>query len=643
MAETLLDALFQTFTLHHLLYLLAGVVFGLMVGIIPGLGGSAGLALTLPFIIGVEPAAAIGLMIGLQSVTATSDTFPAVLVGVPGTASAQATVVDGFEMSKQGRAAEALGAAFSASLIGGLFGAIVLTVAIGFAEPIILAFGLAEQMMLVVLAVSLIGSLTGKNVFKGLAAAAIGMLIGTIGSAPTTAVPRFTFDSIYLIDNVKVVLVGLGLFAVPEILDVLRHQTRIANTALARLGWITGIRKTLSQWWLVLRCSAIGSALGALPGLGGSVIDWIAYAHARTSLKSPETLGTGDVRGVIAPEAANNAKEGGALIPTLLFGIPGSASMALLLGGFVLVGIEPGINMIRNETDLVYMMVWSVALANIAGAVICIGLAGTIARITTIPFMILAPILLVFICFAAYQATKDIGDLFTLLVFGVLGMLMKRHGWSRPALLIGFVLASRLEASSYQTVSLYGWSAFERPIVLVLCVLVLIVLVRSIITNFRLKQITVQQSPSVGALVLPVVFVGLAGFVFLMSLDFDPLTGFFPKSVSLIALILLGLLVVAHFMLPGFAIWEDDEPVHNDTQQTQTIGFVGSILLVSGAVLLIAIFGVLPTALFGVAGFLYLFANMRPLFAIASGLALTGFLFALNWGLGAALPKGLLF
>lgn len=259
MLETLLDALLQTFTLYHLLYLAAGVVFGLMIGIIPGLGGSAGLALTLPFVIGVEPSAAIGLMIGLQSVTATSDTFPAVLVGVPGTASAQATVVDGFEMSKQGRAAEALGAAFSASLIGGLFGAVVLTVAIGFAEPIILAFGLAEQMMLVVLAVALIGSLTGTNVFKGLAAAAIGMLIGTIGSAPTTAMPRFTFDSIYLLDNIKVVLVGLGLFAVP------RNPWRASATGTHRgYGSETyglGNRRQRDTFSLVVDHSMLGNRL----------------------------------------------------------------------------------------------------------------------------------------------------------------------------------------------------------------------------------------------------------------------------------------------------------------------------------------------------------------------------------------------
>jgi putative tricarboxylic transport membrane protein len=642
MFEILLDAFVQTFTLNHLFYLIAGVVLGLIIGIIPGLGGSAGLALTLPFVIGVEPSAAIGLMIGLQSVTATSDTFPAVLVGVPGTASAQATVLDGFEMSKQGRAAEALGAAFSSSLIGGLFGAAILTVAIGFAEPIILAFGLAEQMMLVVLAVALIGSLTGANIFKGLATACIGMLIGTVGSAPTTAIPRFTFESIYLLDNIKVVLVGLGLFAVPEILGVLRQQERIADSGLKRKGWIQGVKSTLSHWWLVIRCSAIGAALGALPGLGGSVIDWIAYAHARGSVKAPETLGTGDVRGVIAPEAANNAKEGGALIPTLLFGIPGSASMALLLGGFILVGIEPGINMIRNEVNLVYLMVWSVALANIAGAVICIALSNPIARVTTVPFSFLAPILLVFICFAAYQATKDIGDLFTVLFFGICGMFMKRYGWSRPALLIGFVLAPRMEASSYQVINLYGWSIFERPIVIILAFLALAILCRSVFRSFHTTAVKTKPHPNNGALVLPSAFLIFASYTLICSLDFDPLTAFFPTIISILTLIFLGLVAIAHFALPGFKIWEDEEPA-NKNAYLGVISFSGSIVMISGVVLLVTLFGILPVALVGVAVFLYCFAKTKALLAIGTGIALASILFLLSRGVGAYLPKGLLF
>jgi putative tricarboxylic transport membrane protein len=641
MFTDLADAAYQVFAFQHLFYLMVGVVFGLAVGIIPGLGGSAGLALTLPFVIGVEPGAAIGMMIGLQSVTATSDTFPAVLVGVPGTASAQATVVDGFEMAKKGRAAEALSAAFTSSLIGGLFGAIVLTVAIGFAEPVILAFGLAEQMMLVVLAVALIGALTGNNVFKGLAAASLGMLIGTIGSAPTTAVPRFTFDSLYLLDPIKVVLIGLGLFAVPEILGVLCQQERISQGKLASGGWTKGFRAAISNFWLIIRCSAIGSALGALPGLGGSVIDWIAYAHAKQSVKNPETLGTGDVRGVIAPEAANNAKEGGALIPTLLFGIPGSGSMALLLGGFILVGIEPGINMVRNDTDIVYLMVWSVALANIIGASLCFGLAALISRLTAVKFSLLAPVLLVIICFAAYQATKDIGDLVTVLIIGLLGVLMKRHGWSRPALLIGFVLAPRLEASVYQTVTVYGWSAFSRPIVLFLALVVAVILIRAVVNNLRKTKSDVVTSASVGQILMVVAFIAFGLWTFVGSLSFDRLTGFFPLIASATFLALLFALIATHLFVPGFSLWEDHEPPAASGEATPVMNFTGSLTLFVTIVVAVALVGILPVALLGVGAFLLFVSGESLLKTALICLGLTGFLFGLNQALNVALPVGL--
>ena len=637
------DAAVQVFTVHHLTYLMVGVVFGLVVGIIPGLGGSAGLALTLPFVIGVEPGAAIGLMIGLQSVTATSDTFPAVLVGVPGTASSQATVVDGFEMSKKGRASEALSAAFSASLIGGLFGAVILTMAIGFAEPVILAFGLAEQMMLVLLAMALIGALTGNNVLKGLAAAAVGILIGTIGSAPTTAVPRFTFDNLYLLDPIKVVLVGLGLFAVPEILGVLRQQERISQGALETNGWSKGLKATFSNFWLIIRCSSIGAALGALPGLGGSVIDWVAYSHAKQSVKNPETLGTGDVRGVIAPEAANNAKEGGALIPTLLFGIPGSGSMALLLGGFILVGVEPGINMIRNDADMVFLMVWSVALANIIGASLCFGLAAPISRLTSVRFSIIAPILLIIICFAAYQATKDTGDLITVLVIGLLGTLMKRHGWSRPALLIGFVLSSRLEASVYQTVTIYGWSAFSRPIVIGLALVIAIVLGRSVLANLRKPAELATSRRSAGQIALFAAFIALGGYTFWSSLEFDPLTRFFPIIASASVLILSFALITAHLALPGFSMWEDHEPDTKKSEATMTFGFFSSLALLFVTVVSVILFGILAVAGLGAGTFLLMFGRIGIWRACVISLGLAAFLFLLNQILNVALPAGVLF
>jgi putative tricarboxylic transport membrane protein len=426
----------------------------------------------LPFIFGMEPSYALAVMIGLQSVTTTSDTFPAVLMGIPGTSGSQATVVDGFPLSKKGEAARALGAAFSASLFGGVFGAAVLSVAIFGAIPIILAMGFGEQMMLIILALTMVGMLTGTNPIKGLAACGIGLMLGALGSAPVTGIERLAFGTEYLIDRVPLVIVGLGMFAVPEIVDLLRRQRTISETGALGTGWLRGLRDTFKHWFIVLRCAVIGCLCGALPGLGNTVIDWIAYGHVVQTSRNRETFGTGDIRGVLAPEAANNAKEGGALIPTILFGIPGSGSMALLLGGFILIGIEPGLGMITENLDLVYIIIWSVALANIIGAGSCLFLAAPIAKLTTIRYTLIAPFMFGIIFFAAFQATRDWGDLIALFIIGALGIYMKRFGWPRPALLIGFVLSGKVEASIYHTFQVYKLSFLERPIVLVLAALI---------------------------------------------------------------------------------------------------------------------------------------------------------------------------
>jgi len=466
MVEIFVLAFYQLVEPTHLVFLFTGVILGLAVGILPGLGGIAGLSVLLPFVFGMDPANALAMMIGLLAPLATSDTFPSVLMGIPGTSNSQATVVDGFPMAKKGEGARALGAAFTASMIGGLLGAFVLTIAIFAARPVILAMGFGEQLLLVILALSMIGMLTGTSALKGLATCCVGLLLGSLGTAPATGEFRLGFESIYLSDGIPIVIVGLGMFAMPEIIDVLRRSSRISETAQLGHGWIQGFKDVLEHWWIVLRCSVLGCIIGALPGLGGSVVDWIAYGHVIQSTKNRERYGTGDVRGVLAPESANNAKEGGALIPTLLFGIPGSGSMAILLGGFILIGIEPGITMLTQHLDLTFTMIWSLAIGNVLATALCLLLANYVARLTTIRYAYLAPFMFVLIFFAAFQATREWADLFALFTMGTLGVFMKRFGWSRPALLIGYFLAPRLEPTIYQAYQVYGFSFLERPIVI---------------------------------------------------------------------------------------------------------------------------------------------------------------------------------
>ncbi len=481
-----LSAGMQLFMLERLVYLFAGVLLGLVLGVVPGLGGLMGLTMLLPFTYDMDTTSALAMLLGLLSVTATSDTIPSVMFGVPGTVAAQATIVDGYPMARQGRAPEALGAAFSASLIGGLFGALVLGISVPVLRPLMLSLATPELLAVIVMGLSLVSVLSGTSPMKGLIMACVGLWMSTIGEDSQTATLRWTFGSIYLYDGMSIVVVALGLFAIPEIATLVLGRVKIARTfqdtsPMAQVAWI---RATFRNWFLVLRCSGIGAVLGAMPGVGSAVIDWITYAHARSTEKgAAETFGKGDVRGVIAPESANNANAGGALVPTIAFGIPGGASMAILLGAFVIHGINPGPDMLSKNLDLTYTMVWSVAVANILGATICFLFAGYLARMALVPVHILAPIVLSLVFVGAFQASNSWEDLGLLFLFGLIGLVMKLLGWPRPPLILGFVLGAIAERYAFISVTRYGMDWLSRPIVVVLLLMALFFVLNPLIRH----------------------------------------------------------------------------------------------------------------------------------------------------------------
>ena len=444
-------------------WLAVGVLLGLSVGIFPGLGGIAGLSLVLPFIYGMDPVSGLAMMVGLVAVIPTSDTFASVLMGIPGSSASQATVLDGFPLARAGQAARALAAAFASSLFGGLLGAALLTFFIVAARPVVLAFGFPELLMLTVLGLSMVGVLAGRSLLKGLIAAGLGLAVGAVGEAPAQGSPRMDFGSWYLQDGFQLVIVGLGIFAVPEIVALLRRDGAISATSKLGAGWMAGVRDWWRHKWLSVRCAAIGVMVGVIPGLGGSVVDWIAYGHTVQTARRPSRFGDGDIRGVIGPESSNNAKEGGGLVPTLLFGIPGSGSMAVFIGGMVLLGYDAGPQMIQNDLPVTYTVVWSLALANVIGAGLCLALSGGIARLTTIRFPLLAPFLFMMISFAAFQSKQTLWDLAALVAMGVLGIFLRRFHWPRPAFLIGFVLADQAEVHVYQATQI-ALVRFDRDV-----------------------------------------------------------------------------------------------------------------------------------------------------------------------------------
>ena len=548
----------------QIMYLLGGVLLGLSIGVLPGLGGIAGLALVLPFMYGMDPVAGLALMVGLVAVIPTSDTFSSVLLGIPGSSASQATVLDGFPLSKQGHAARALSAAFTSSLFGGIFGALILTFFILLARPLILAFGLPEMLMITILGLSVIAILAGRVPLKGVVAAGLGLMVGTIGAAPAGGSLRMsTYDLPYLVDGFQLVIVGLGIYAIPEITSLLRQDRPIAEKGSLGDGWSQGVKDWWHHKWLSLRCAVIGVIVGVIPGLGGSVVDWLAYGSAVQTAKDRSMFGKGDIRGVIAPESSNNAKEGGGLVPTLIFGIPGSGSMAIFLGGLALLNMTPGPQMVRNNLDITYTIVWSLALANIFGAGLCILLSNQIARLTTIRFTILAPFLFMIIAFAAFQSRQSALDLAALVGIGIFGILLRRFDYSRPAFLIGFVLSNQTEVFVNQAFQIAGarfrrsaeagWDYLLSPITIGLIILTVV----SVVVGIRAsKNIRENMESPTATKTAPAIFLGAVTLYLLVSvIDAWGLGRLqdkvFPLTIGIVTLIGAGALLLRMAMKPA--------------------------------------------------------------------------------------------
>src|ERR1700688_3200849 len=473
----------------RMLYLFGGVCMGLSLGILPGIGGIAGTALLLPFTYNLNAPTAFALLLGLGATTTTADPIAAILFGAPGHAASAATTLDGYPMTRRGEAGRALGASYMASLIGGLFGAALMAVALPIMRPIILFIGSPELLGIAVFGISMVAVLSGNAPLRGLTFACFGMMLRMIGTDPQSGTLRWTMDTLYLWDGLPLVPLTLGIFALPELCDLAIGRTAVVQEGQVldtKSGMLAGIKDCWEHWFLILRCSWIGSAMGAIPGIGASVIDWISYGHAlRTEKGAAQTFGTGDVRGVIAAESATNAREGGALVPTVAFGVPASAGMAILLGAFLIHGLVPGPEMLTKHLDLTYMIVWSLTLAHVIGAVICLACSRYLAQISRVRPEILLPCVLSLVYIGAFESTRNWGDLFSLLFFGMLGWAMKHFRWPRPPLILGVVLGGILERYMFISIERYGVSWMLRPIVMVMFAMSILTLTRPMLQDIR--------------------------------------------------------------------------------------------------------------------------------------------------------------
>jgi TctA family transporter len=536
-------------------FMLIGVVLGLFFGAVPGLGGIVAMSILLPFSFGMDPPTAFAFLLGMYAVTTTSDSLPAVLLGVPGTAAGAATVVDGYPMAQRGEATRALGAAFSVSALGGVLGSVALAASIPFVQPLVLSFGPPEYFMLGLFGLTCVGALTGRSLFKGLLAALFGILLSTVGYSTQGGNPRFYFGTVYLLAGLPLVPLALGLFGLPEIIYLSAKNATIAKSGEEgnrSKQMLLGIQDTFRNWWLVLRASLIGIYVGMLPGAGGAVADWVAYGHAVQSARDKSMFGKGDVRGVIAPEAANHSVKCSAMLPTIAFGIPGTPGLAVMMGAFLIHGLRPGPDMLTTNLDLTMSFIWTLVIANVVGASLLLIWGNQLARITFLRGNLIVPMIMLFVFMGSWTARNQLGDWWTLIALGVIGYVFKQAGWARPPVILGFILGPIMETNldlSYQAMQL-RW--LGRPIVLVMIGLLVLALGFSVWKNRwrdRGKQSVTWsvEGPGTGHPTLSLGLALIATAMFAAALYQAtkwPLDArFFPVAVTVPALVLCAVVV----------------------------------------------------------------------------------------------------
>src|SRR5919109_2735195 len=478
MEPSLLDAALKGLAniLHFRVFfaMLVGVSIGTFTAVAPqGLGMPLVYAILLPVVIRWEPVTGIALLIGASSVSAICAAYLPILFGIPGGSGSQATVLDGYPMGKRGQGRRALGASFMAGGMGCLIGTFTLAAAIPAARPLIYLMGSPELFVVMLWGLSMVAVLAGRRPVKGLIAAAFGLLLATVGQQAQSGVMRFVFDQPYLLDGISISIIALAMFGIPSALDLALTKLGVEQQPVALRGSLfDGVKDTLRNWWLVLRCSFVGVWVGIVPGLGSQVVDWLAYGHAAQSCKgAKESFGKGDVRGVIAPECANDAKDGGDLITTLLLGFPQGVVTALFIVALLAWGYLPGPEMVKKNADVIYSIVWIQGFSGIIGALIGFVLAKELARLAEVRYSFMVPLILIFVLMGAFSVNRDPADLLVVVAFGIIGYLMRRYGYPRPAMILGLVLGDLMEKYLYRSVASYGFTWLGRPAVIALLIL----------------------------------------------------------------------------------------------------------------------------------------------------------------------------
>ena len=445
-----LEGLQLVFTLTNFGMMIMGLVIGLSFGAIPGLTFITGIILVLPLTFGIEPVAAISLLLGIYCGGMTGGSVASVLLGIPGTPSAAATVLDGYELNKQGQPGKALGMSLFASVFGGLFSLLVLAGVAPLIARVAVRFGPVELFALVVLGFSTICRVSEKNLVKGLIAGCIGLTLTTIGLDPIAGQPRFVFNSYELMNGIGIMPVLIGIFAIPEIINAFSSTKKEEN--YGERNYDPNVKMELPNWAEIKMCfpamwksAIIGTIIGAIPGTSGPIACFLGYDQAKRSSKHPELFGKGALEGVAAPESANNAVSGGVMIPLMTLGIPGDSASAIILGAFLIHGLTPGPLLFRENGNLVYAILISLFIINILMLIIHYFGIRLFIRLFNISKLKLSAAIMTLCVIGAFAPTLNYFDVYVMLFAGMLGFVLNKFGFPTTPLLLGTVLGGIIE------------------------------------------------------------------------------------------------------------------------------------------------------------------------------------------------------
>jgi len=477
-----------------ILLLLLGTTLGVVFGALPGLGTITALAVVLPFTFGMDPMLAMFLYAGIISSGTFGGSIPAILLNTPGTPPNAATCLDGYPMTQRGEGARALAVSATACFVGSVGGAVVLFALLPVVKPVVFAFGPPEFFWLVVFGLVTIAFAARGNMVKGLVGGGLGILISMVGFSEMYGVFRFTMGSDYLWDGIPLVPFVVGVFAVSELISYTARggtTVRVGSDSVA-IDWkrqtIQGVKDTLSRPIELLRATAIGAGIGVIPGVGAGVASFLSYVVAIQASKHPESFGKGNLEGILASEVANDAKDGGALLPTVAFGIPGSPDMAILLGAFILHGLQPGPLLLRDHMDIVYALLYGIVLSQVATSALGLITVPWLARLSVLPSRWIAPFVLVLVFTGTFMLRSNIFDVGLAVLAGIFGYVMRRFGFPLITIVIGFILGPLAERAFLQSLMISDGSYlifFTHPITVILMLLTLVALMLPLLSSLR--------------------------------------------------------------------------------------------------------------------------------------------------------------